>query len=196
MYRSRLSQIVVIASLLALSACATPPRHINNVCAVFDQRDGWFHSWERAAENASRKYGIPVPVLMATIRNESGFKGNAKPPRKWVLGFIPWGRVSSAYGFSQALDGTWSQYRQETGNFMARRRHFADAVDFVGWYYAKSAALFGIAKNDTYHLYLTYYLGWSAYRRGDWRNNAAVQRYARRTARMAVSYDAQLRECE
>lgn len=196
MYLSRLSQIVAVASLLALSACATPPRQIDNVCAVFDQRDGWFHNWERAAEQASQKYGIPVPVLMATIRNESGFKSNARPPRKWVLGFIPWGRVSSAVGFSQALDGTWDQYRRETGSFMARRGSFADAVDFVGWYYAKSVARFGIAPNDAYRLYLTYYLGWNAYQRGDWQRNASARRYAQKTARMALNYAAQLGQCE
>ena len=39
-------------ALLALSACATPPNHINNVCAVFDQNDGWFDNWQSAAERA------------------------------------------------------------------------------------------------------------------------------------------------
>lgn len=195
MYRLRFSRMVVIALPLALSACATAPHSINNVCAVFYQRDGWFHNWQRAAEQASLRYGIPVPVLMATIRKESGFKGNARPPRKWMLGFIPWGHVSSANGFSQALDGTWRQYQRETGNYTGGRHSFADAVDFVGWYYAKSVARFGIAPNDTYDLYLTYHVGWTGYQRGDWKNDAATKRYAQETAQMAVNYATQMQEC-
>ncbi|MBN9252188.1 MAG: hypothetical protein BGO03_14175 [Mesorhizobium sp. 61-13] len=189
------SRIVPILALLALASCATPPSQINNVCAVFDQRDGFVGNWRTAAEQTERKYGVPVPVLMATVRKESGFKGNAQPPRATVLGFIPWKRPSSAYGYSQALDGTWAQYRAESGNFAARRSSFADAIDFVGWYHAKSADSLGIDRTDTYNLYLAYYSGWTAYKRGDWRSNSGIQRYARETDEMARNYAAQLQTC-
>jgi hypothetical protein len=195
MYASSFSRVVPIALLLALSACATPPRHINNICAVFDQRDGWFNNWQSSAQRAESKYGVPVPVLMATVRKESGFKANAKPPRRKLLGFIPWKRQSSATGFSQALDGTWAQYKRESGNFAARRTSFADAVDFVGWYHEKTADNFGVAKNDTYNLYLAYYSGWAGYQRGSWKSNASLQRYARDTDQMARNYATQLRGC-
>jgi hypothetical protein len=168
---------------------------MNNVCAVFDQRNGWFDSWQQAAYRVSAKYGISVPILMATIRRESGFNAYAHPHHKYLLGLIPWGYVSSATGFSQALDGTWDEYRRETGNLMAERSSFADAIDFVGWYYARSAVLLNIPRDDVYHLYLAYYLGWSAYQRGAWRNNPDLQRYARGTAQMAADYASQLQEC-
>ncbi|HEY4192988.1 MAG TPA: transglycosylase SLT domain-containing protein [Mesorhizobium sp.] len=196
MYASRFSKIVPVIALLALSACATAPRHINNICSVFDQRDGWFNNWQSAAKRAEAKYGVPVPVLMATVRKESGFKANARPPRTKLLGFIPWKRPSSATGFSQALDGTWAQYKRESGNFAARRTSFADAVDFVGWYHEKTADTLGVAKNDTYNLYLAYYSGWVAYQRGSWKSNASLQRYARDTDEMARNYAVQLRECD
>jgi hypothetical protein len=192
----RFSKIVPVLALLVLSACATAPRHINNICAVFDQRDGWFNNWQSAAKRAEAKYGVPVPVLMATVRKESGFKANAKPPRTKLLGFIPWKRQSSATGFSQALDGTWAQYKRESGNFTARRTNFADAVDFVGWYHEKTADNFGVAKSDTFNLYLAYYSGWTAYKRGSWKSNAGLQRYARDTDQMARNYATQLRECQ
>lgn len=195
MFASRLNKILPALVLLALSACATPPRHINNICAVFDQQDGWFNNWQSAAQRTERKYGVPVHVLMATVRKESGFKSNAKPPRTKLLGFIPWKRQSSAYGYSQALDGTWSQYVRESGNFAARRNSFSDAVDFVGWYHQKTADNFGVAKNDAFNLYLAYYSGWTAYKRGNWKGNASLQRYARDTDRMARSYETQLRGC-
>jgi hypothetical protein len=196
MLRSSLSKIVaVFALVLALSACASAPSHINNVCRVFDQKNGWFENWRTAAEKSERKYGVPVPVLMATLRKESGFQHNAKPPRTMLLGFIPWKRASSAYGYSQALDGTWTQYQKETGNGSAKRNNFADAVDFVGWYHSKTADRFGVSRTDAYNLYLAYYFGWSGYGRGDWAQKTGLQRYARETEKMAREYEQQLQEC-
>lgn len=82
----------------------------------------------------------------------------------------------------------------ETGNWAARRSRFADAIDFVGWYHSKTVDTFGVARNDTYNLYLAYYLGWSAYGRGN-RGDSGVQSYARATDQMARDYAAQLRQC-
>lgn len=186
-------RVLAVAALVALSACASAPKQINNVCAVFEQQDSWLSSWQSQANRAAQKHGVPVHVLMATVRKESGFKANARPPRKYALGFIPWGRVSSAYGYSQALDGTWAQYVKESGNWGARRSNFDDAVDFVGWYHAKSADTLGIDRADAYRLYLAYYSGWSAYRRGSF--SASLQKYARDTADMSDRYAAQLRGC-
>ncbi len=192
---SSFTRVLAIGAPLFLAACASAPKQINNICAVFDQRDGWVDNWQSAAERTERKYGISVPVLMATVRKESGFKGNARPPRKKILGFIPGKRLSSAYGYSQALNGTWAQYVSETGNWGARRNKFSDAVDFVGWYHAKTADKYGVARTDTYSLYLAYYSGWGGYSRGTWKNNASLKRYARETEAMAQKYDGQLRGC-
>lgn len=198
MFALRLSRILLVGFSLSLglSACASQPRQINNVCAVFDQNDGWLTNWEREARAAERKHGVPVAILMATVRKESGFQHNARPPRTKLFGVVPWKRQSTAFGYSQALDGTWNQYRAETGNFAARRTSFGDAIDFVGWYHAKSASTLGIGRNDAYNLYLAYYAGWGGYRSGSWRGNASIQRYARETEAMARSYAAQLQRCK
>jgi hypothetical protein len=185
-----------ILALVLLSGCATAPRHINDACAIFDQRDGWFNNWRRAAENAEREYGVPVPILMATMYSESGFNPYARPPRRKLLGFIPWTRPSSAYGYSQALDGTWEKYQRETGHWGARRANFSDAIDFIGWYHYKSHVKNGIALNDAYDLYLAYYVGHKGYAQGTWRSNAGLQASAQRFANMAVTYDRQLRNCD
>jgi hypothetical protein len=195
MYASPFGRVVSIAGVLVLSACASQPSGINDICAVFEQRDGWLDNWRSAAYGTEQKYGIPVHVLMATVRKESGFKGNARPPRKKLLGVIPWSRKSSAYGYSQALNGTWSQYQLETGNFTARRTNFADAVDFIGWYHVKTAEKYGVAPTDAYRLYLAYYMGWTGYQRGDWQNNANLKRFARETEEMAGRYASQLQSC-
>jgi len=183
------------AFMLIFAGCASAPRNINNACAIFDQRDSFFDDWHQSAKRAERQYGVPIHVLMATLRKESGFKSDARPPRSKLFGLIPWKRPSSAYGFSQALDGTWDQYRRETGHGMARRNDFGDAVDFVGWYHSKSVGK-GIARNDAYNLYLAYYLGWGGYSRGDARSNPNLRRYARETAAMAQRYRTQLASCD
>ncbi|HET7411492.1 MAG TPA: hypothetical protein VFJ18_02425 [Pararhizobium sp.] len=188
-------RVLVLILLLSLAGCATAPHHINNVCSVFGQKDGWFNNWYRAAKQAEAEYGVPVPVLMATVRKESGYKAYARPPRKWILGIIPWKRPSSAYGFSQALDGTWDHYKRSTGHWGADRNSFADAINFVGWYHYQSHILNGIPLNDTYDLYLAYYFGHTGYSRGTWKNNASIKRVARETAQMAQNYAAQMQAC-
>lgn len=186
---------VFLILLLTLAGCATAPHNINNACAVFQQRDGWFNNWYNAAKRTERAYDVPVSVLMATIRVESGFKGNARPPRKKLLGVIPWKRPSSAYGYSQALDGTWQEYKRATGRYGARRNNFADAIDFVGWYHRRSHERNGIALNDAYSLYLAYYSGHNGYAKGSWKGNPGIQRAARKAASMAQTYAAQIRSC-
>nr|WP_048646453.1 membrane protein [Nitratireductor soli] len=189
-------RVVVLLFLLSvLSACASAPSRINDVCSVFDQKQGLFGGWYNAAKSTEREYGVPASVLMATIRIESGFAGRARPPRKKLLGFIPWKRASSAYGYSQALDGTWDRYRRETGKWSARRSNFSDAVNFVGWYHATSNRTNGIALNDPYNLYLAYYAGHAGYARGAWRNSPHMQKSARKAASMANSYAGQMRRC-
>lgn len=181
--------------LLLVSACATKPQRINDVCAVFSQNEGWTSSWRRDAGAASQRHGVPLHVVMATIRMESGFDGRARPARKMYLGFIPGKRASTAYGYSQALDGTWLQYQRETGRHSARRNNFSDAADFVGWYHKKSVNTLGIAPHDTYNLYLAYYSGHGGYARGNWRGNNGIQAYARKTATMADTYARQMQRC-
>lgn len=199
-YFMRIVAIASIASVAVLSAglagYSAAPSRIDDLCAVFNEKSGWFaEDWKLAAEQVHRKRGIPVPVLMATLRKESGFQHNAKPPRQMLLGFIPWKRISSAYGYSQALEGTWAQYQKETGNPSAKRNDFADAVDFVGWYHSKTAKQFGVAKDDAYNLYLAYYFGWTGYENGAWKDKPGLQDYARETEQTALNYAKQLRTC-
>lgn len=182
--------------LLGLAGCASQPANINNACAIFDEKGGWFNNWYRQAREVEKEFGVPVPVLMATIHKESAFRARAKPPRTKLLGFIPWTRPSDAYGYAQALDSTWQWYRQETGRPGADRDDFNDAIHFVGWYHYQSHIKNGVALNDAYNLYLNYYLGHGGYARGAARNNAWVRKAAARVQSRANAYAAQLRGCD
>ena len=188
-------QYLLLALVLPLAACASAPTNTANSCAIFQQKGGMFNNWERAAERTRQEFGVPVPILMATIQAESNFEARARPQRTKLLGFIPWKRKSTAYGYAQALDGTWEEYKRSTGRSMARRSDFSDAIHFVGWYHYTSHRRNGISRTDPYNLYLAYYSGHAGYARGSWRSNSAIQGAARRTATMAHRYEAQLRNC-
>ncbi|KTR04322.1 membrane protein [Aureimonas ureilytica] len=193
--KRHVTRLLPLVAALALAGCASVPRNTANSCAIFAQRDGLWTDWRGDAQRASAESGVPVSVLMATIQAESNFDAHARPPRRWFLGFIPVGRISSAYGFAQALDGTWTEYQTRTGRYGDRRNNFADAIRFIGWYHAESARRLGIAKDDAYRLYLAYHSGHVGYEKGVWRGRAEALRGAKRAQDMARRYAAQLRQC-
>ena len=148
--------------LLALGGCATtPPRHLDNGCEIFREKSGWYDD----AKASQEKWGVPIHVQLAIIWQESRFRAQAKAPRDYLLGFIPWGRKSSAFGYAQVKDGTWDWYRRKTGNSGADRDDFGDVTDFIGWYGAMAHRKLGISKWDAYRLYLAYHEGLGGYRR-------------------------------
>jgi hypothetical protein len=179
--------------LLLVAGCATsPPGNINNLCSIFKEKDDWF----KDAKTAEKRWGTPVHVMMAIIRQESAFRDDAQPPRGKLLGVIPWKRPSSAYGYPQAKDDTWNWYRQKTGNRWADRDDFADAIDFVGWYTDVSHSKLGISKWDAKHQYLAYHEGHGGYRNRSYRKKAWLMKVAEKVGRQSEAYAAQLKHCE
>ncbi len=147
----RFSSGYLLVLLLALTGCATtPPTTVENACRIFAEKGDWY----KASLAAEKKYGLPVQIQLAIMRQESSFKHNAAPPRATFLGVPMWWRQSSAYGYAQAKDSTWEWYQQKTGNWSADRDNYADAVDFMGWYASVSARTLGISKWDAYNQYL------------------------------------------
>ncbi|PIE16200.1 MAG: lytic transglycosylase [Rhodobacterales bacterium] len=190
---SRLLRSAVL--LLLMASCGggnhSAPRNLHDACSILDQRPKYL----RAMRKAERRWGIPVYVQMATIYQESKFIGNARTPFKYILGVIPMGRQSSAYGYSQALDATWDEYRRSVGRSGAKRDNIKDATDFMGWYMAKSSEILGISKSDARNQYLAYHQGRSGYARGSYKNKAWLVRVANETAARSETYHAQLLAC-
>ncbi|MES2623940.1 MAG: transglycosylase SLT domain-containing protein [Pseudomonadota bacterium] len=185
-------RLVATGFLLLLTACASVPPNTGNICSVFDDKDGWF----RAARQAEKRWGVPIPVSMAFIKQESGFASRAKPPRRKFLGFIPGPRPSSAFGFAQAQDSTWDDYRKLSGNGIARRSNFADAVDFVAWYNNMSYRTNNIARDDAFNLYLAYHEGNAGFRRRTYEGNNTLINVARKVEANALAYQQQFAVCE
>lgn len=147
--------LVIFLSLL-LGACASvPPRDPGDVCSIFQEKRGW----HKAALRAQEKWGTSMHIPMAFMYQESTFRAKAKPPRRKLLGIIPWRRSSSAYGYAQAINGTWNQYLKSTGDYWRVRHDFADATDFIHWYIHKVNRTNGISTADAFNLYLNYHEG-------------------------------------
>ena len=167
------------------------PKNLDNACSIVDQRPTYLTAMKRT----QTRWGVPVAVQMATIYQESKFIGNARTPHEFALGVIPMGRQSSAYGYSQALDGTWDEYKREQGGFGRRRDDIADATDFMGWYMKKSEEDLGISLADARNQYLAYHEGRTGYKRGSYRRKSWLLRVSKEVADRAVLYDTQLRSC-
>lgn len=132
-------------------------------------------------------------IPMAFMYQESTFRAKAKPPRKKILWVIPWRRQSSAYGFAQAIDGTWRQYHKSTGDYWRVRHKFEDATDFIHWYMGEAMRINNISGNDAYNLYLNYHEGTSGYSRGTHRSKpwllTAAQNVQLRSQRYREQYN-------
>jgi hypothetical protein len=185
---------VVMVSMIAITVgCSTaPPRDPENICNIFEERRDWW----RAAKSMNKEWGVPIHIPMSIMYQESSFRHNAAPPRRYLLGFIPWGRISDAYGYAQAKTMTWDDYIRETGNRRARRDNFADAIDFIGWYMDKSHRINNVSKWDAYAQYLNYHEGWGGYQRRTYLQKEWLIQVSRRVDTRATTYAQQLNQCE
>ena len=60
--------------VLSLAGCvSTPPKHLDNLCHIFDEKDGWY----KDAKRASKKWNIPIATNMA-------FMYTKNTPRDWA----------------------------------------------------------------------------------------------------------------
>lgn len=190
-----MSRFLRLGVLLLLVSCGgghnTAPRNLEDACSILEQRPTYL----RAMQRAERKWGVPVHVQMATIYQESKFVANARTPHQYALGVIPMGRQSSAYGYSQAIDGTWDDYRKATRRFGARRNKIDDATDFMGWYMDQSEQKLGLSKWDARNQYLAYHDGHKGFSRGSYKQKAWLMRVSEEIGQRADRYQLQLIAC-
>lgn len=190
---SRLLRAQVL--VLFLASCGggnfSAPRDLDNACAIVAQRPEYL----KAMRATERKWGIPVAVQMATIHQESKFIGNARTPHRYALGVIPMGRQSSAYGYSQALDGTWEEYQDDQNRGNARRDRISDATDFMGWYMNDSAERLGIGRGDAQNQYLAYHEGRTGFANQSYLAKPWLVEVASGVGERAALYSVQLDSC-
>lgn len=181
----------MLAALALLAGCSTaPPRDQNNLCNIYREYPDWYED----SLDMQDAYGTPMNVAMAIIKQESSFVEDALPPRAYLLWVIPWGRVSSAYGYAQAQDPVWGEYKDQTGNG-GSRDDFEDAIMFVGWYTNVTQRTLGVSKWDAYNQYLAYHEGRGGYSRGTYRSKPWLMQVARKVEQQAKNYGWQLKQC-
>ena len=180
----------LIFSLLV--SCSSIPKNTQNACSIFSER----YLWYKHAKNSSEKYGVPVHLILAFVNKESGFNRWAKPERTKLFKIIPYKRPSSSFGYSQAIDKTWDQYKNETNNMLALRSRFKDSVMFIGWYINKTHQMNKIPLNDSYRQYLNYYLGWGNYANKTYQTDKKAIIFARSVQKQSNIYRNQLIKCQ
>ena len=186
-------KFILIGLFLVLSGCSTyQPRHIDNICHIFYGEIDWYE----AARDAQRQWGTPMFVTMAIMHQESRFIDDAQPARPWLLGIIPLPRDSSAYGYAQAQDPVWGEYRRLTGNSGADRDDFADSIDFIGWYTNGTQKRLKVSKWDAYGQYLAYHEGRGGYARKTYENKPWLKKVAKKVKHRALRYNKQLKTCK
>jgi hypothetical protein len=178
-----------ILTFFLITSCSSIPSNTSDGCSIFKER----YLWYKHAKKSEQKWGTPIYIQLAIIKWESGFDWLAKPPRQKIFKVIPYKRPSSSFGYSQAVKGTWEQYKKETGNKVASRARFKDSVDFIGWYTSKSKNILNISQKDAFKQYIAYHEGWGNYKY--YKKNKKVINLAKRVEKQSSIYKKQLSQC-
>ena len=185
----KLSNFFLILIFVFLIGCSSIPKNTADGCSIFSER----YLWYKHAKKTAEKWGTPIYIQLAIIKMESDFDWLAKPARKKIFKVIPYKRPSSSFGYSQAVKGTWRQYKKETGNKFATRTRFKDSVDFIGWYTNKTEKILKISKKDAFRQYVAYHEGWGNYK--NYKKNQKVILLANKVEKQAGIYKKQLSKC-
>ena len=181
--------------VLLVASCGggqtSAPRNLDNACALLKERPEYL----KAFRNVERKWGVPIHVQMATIHQESKFVADARTPFRYVLGVVPMGRQSSAFGYSQALDATWDEYRTDQNRRSAKRDRIKDASDFMGWYMNVSRERNGIALTDARNQYLAYHEGHTGFRKGSYNRKSWLVAVSGKVQTRSEMYEQQIAGC-
>ena len=185
----QVNKFILIVIFFLLSSCSSIPKNTADGCSIFSER----YLWYKHAKKTEEKWGKPIYIQLAIIKMESDFDWLAKPARKKIFKVVPYKRPSSSFGYSQAVRGTWKQYKEETKNPLATRIRFKDSVDFIGWYTNKTEKILKISKKDAFRQYIAYHEGWGNYKNYKKKNKVIL--LAKKVEKQSKKYQAQLNSC-
>lgn len=185
----RNNKLIFLFLFFFIFSCSSIPKNTADGCSIFSER----YLWYKHAKKAEQKWGTPIYIQLAFIKMESDFDWLARPERLKIFKVIPYRRPSSSFGYSQAVKGTWKQYKEETNNKLATRTRFKDSVDFIGWYTNKTEKLLKISKKDAFRQYIAYHEGWGNYKK--YKEKPKVILLAKKVQQQSNKYKRQLNKC-
>jgi hypothetical protein len=185
----RNNKLIFLFLFFFIFSCSSIPKNTADSCSIFSER----YLWYKHAKKAEQKWGTPIYIQLAFIKMESDFDWLARPERLKIFKIIPYRRPSSSFGYSQAVKGTWKQYKEETNNKLATRTRFKDSVDFIGWYTNKTEKLLKISKKDAFRQYIAYHEGWGNYKK--YKEKPKVILLAKKVQQQSDKYKRQLNKC-
>ena len=75
-------RILIVSIFLVVTGCSTyQPKEVNNVCTIFYGETDWF----KDARKAEKRWGTPIHVTMAIMKQESTFRAKVRPKRPTFL---------------------------------------------------------------------------------------------------------------
>ena len=183
-------KLLFILLFFLISGCSSIPKNTADGCSIFSER----YLWYKHVRKVEKKWGTPIYIQLAFIKMESNFDWLAKPKKLKIFKVIPYRRPSSSLGYSQAVKGTWEQYKKETNNKLATRIRFKDSVNFIGWYTNKTEKILKISKKDAFRQYIAYHEGWGNYK--NYKKKQKVILLAKKVQQQADKYKLQLKKCQ
>ena len=183
------NKLLLLFLFFLISSCSSIPKNTADGCSIFSEK----YLWYKHAKKTEQKWGTPIYIQLAIIKMESDFDWLAKPERQKIFKVIPYKRPSSSFGYSQAVKGTWKQYKEETNNKLATRTRFKDSVDFIGWYTSKTEKILKISKKDAFRQYIAYHEGWGNYK--NYKKNQKIILLAKKVEKQSEKYKNQLLKC-
>lgn len=186
-FKKIIFSLTIAFTALAISSCSERAKVDDSmgVCEILVQNP----SWSKSLKAAQDTYKLPPAFAMAIIYQESKFKAEAKS------------KGSSAYGYAQAIDGTWKNFQKDVKS-NAKRNNFNDSVQFVGWYTAQLAKSTKLKMSDSYNLYMAYMLGatgFKCYKAGTLKNKAKIvedKKLAQKVKDFTAHYQSQFKKCK
>ena len=185
----RNNKLIFLFLFFFIFSCSSIPKNTADGCSIFSER----YLWYKHAKKTEQKWGTPIYIQLAFIKMESDFDWLARPERLKIFKVIPYRRPSSSFGYSQAVKGTWKQYKEETNNKLATRTRFKDSVDFIGWYTNKTEKILKISKKDAFRQYIAYHEGWGNYK--NYKKKQKVILLAKKVQQQSDKYKSQLNKC-
>jgi hypothetical protein len=157
------------------------PIHFHqDICKIFSYNE----EWKKAAFRTQEKWGVKAPVVMAFVYQESRFTSTAQA------------KTSSAFGYAQALNGTWQEYLKHTNRHQAKRNKIKDAFDFIGWYNTRTKAIFNLPEKDVKSYYLAYHEGHKGFKSKSFNHKPWLLTVAQNVENMALTYNSQIKSCD